>query len=60
MTDLTEHQIRVLDEYLAHDNEQGARESSAVVSIVQAIPNLEQRMNALAQRRAHHRQSSCG
>lgn len=60
MTDLTEHQIRVLDEYLAHDNEQAARKSSAVVSIVQAIPNLEQRMSALAQRRAHHRQSSCG
>lgn len=57
MTDLTEQQIRAVDEYLARDNEQGAGQNLAVVSIVQAIPDLKQRMNALAQRRAHHSQS---
>ena len=52
MTGLTEQQIRAVDDYLDRADQPGGH---AVASIVQAIPDLGQRMNALAWRRAHRR-----
>lgn len=58
MTDLTltDHQIRCVDDYLAYDRDRHGLTEGAIISIVHAIPNLEHRMQALAERRALHRQ----
>lgn len=58
MMELTDHQIRAIDDYLESSAKGGGHDSHAVALIVRAIPDLGQRMEALAQRRAHHRQKS--
>ncbi|MFZ2526422.1 MAG: hypothetical protein WAX14_02030 [Rhodococcus sp. (in: high G+C Gram-positive bacteria)] len=52
---LTDEQIHAVDDYLDRADRTG---DVTVASIVRAIPDLEQRMDALAWRRAHRRQRS--